>query len=165
MGSDTHPGGNCLPILEREPPSKNADLEPCVQHWERQSSAKSPEDTHSCAPCSTGGTMSKAMERGGLGQVDGQREGTGFLKCRLPTTISPIRPSAPSIGIAPNGMKALRCRSQRRSRTFSYNIDRTTATEAVDKKVDRFHGSRHHDRSISNCLHSSDTQTLSEIHH
>lgn len=38
------------------------------------------------------------------------------------------------------------------------NIDRTTATEAVDKKVDRFYGSRYHDRSISNPLHSSETK-------
>lgn len=61
-----------------------------------------------------------------------------------------------------NGEEGIRCFLQRRSRTFSYNINRTTATEAVDK-IDRFYGPRYHDRSISNRLHSSETKTIPKI--
>lgn len=167
MGSDTNHGGSCQPILHVGPTSKGRDLEPYAEHWERHGgSAKYRGDNNPWVPCSSGGILSTTMAPEGLGRIDYQREGFSILRCLLPTTILQIRPSAPSNGLAPTGRKAIDvdCRYGR-GHFLNHNIDRTTATEAVGKKVDRFYGSRYHDRSISNPLHSSETKTLTENYH
>lgn len=106
MGSDTNHGGNCQPILHMGPVSKDPDLEPCSVHEQICGNAKCRGDNNPWIPYSTGGILSTAMAPEGLGRVNGQREGVGALKCLLSTTILPIRPSAPSNGLAPTGRKA-----------------------------------------------------------
>lgn len=105
MGSDTNHRGSCQPVLHMGPASKN-DLELCSVHWQRCGNAKCRGDNNPWIPRWTGDILSATMAPEGLGRVNGQREGFGALECLLPATILPIRPSAPSNGLAPNGRKA-----------------------------------------------------------
>lgn len=165
MGSDTNHRGGRQPILHVGSASEGPGLEPCSDHWKRQSGAKCRGNNTPWISCSTGGILPMAMVPEGLGRVDGQREGIGALKCLLPTTILPIRPSAPPNGIAPTRRLALvvDCRGGRRQ--FLTTLTGQQKQRLGDKKVDWLYGSRYHDRSISNRLHSSETQTLPEIYH